>query len=106
MTVTTPMGNFRPKFMPEGLACASLKFMEAINLCFDDLNDGWDRKWCYVLHDNILIGGFSDDDLYQKIKIFLQRCKERNVYLKFEKTNIGQVKQHFFGYDIKPGKFS
>ena len=54
--------------MPEGLACASLKFMEAMNLCFDDLNDGWDRKWCYVLHDNILIGGFSDDDLYQKMK--------------------------------------
>ena len=66
LTVTTPMGNLRPKFMPEGLACASLKFMEAMNFCLDDLNDGL---------NNILIGGFSDKDLYQKMKIFLQRYK-------------------------------
>ena len=40
------------------------------------------------------------------MRIFLQRFKDKNVYLKFEKTYIGQVKQLFFGYDIEDGSYS
>ena len=107
LSVVVPgFGVYRPKFMPEGLACGSLKFMEAMDTVFQGLNEPGKERWLFLLHDNVLIGGHNDEDLCRKMRIFLQRCKDMNVYLKFEKTNIGQVKQHFFGYDIEEGSYS
>ncbi len=104
--VVSGFGVYHPKFMPEGLACGSLKFMDAMDSVFRDLNEPDQERWLFVLHDNVLIGGHSDDDLCKKIRILLQRCKDKNFYLKFEKTNIRQVNQHFFGYDIEEGNYS
>ena len=106
LSVQTPWGQFRPVFMPEGVCCGTAVFQRTMMEIFDSLNDGCDERWCFVLHDNFLIGSHSHEDSVRKLRIFLQRARDKNVYLKMEKTHIGHMKQHFFGYDIEDGGYS
>jgi hypothetical protein len=106
LSVQTPWGQFRPMFMPEGCCCGTAVFQKTMMSIFDSLNDGCEERWCFVLHDNFLIGSHSHEDSCAKLRLFLQRAREKNVYLKMEKTHIGHVKQHFFGYDIEGGGYS
>jgi hypothetical protein len=106
LSVQTPWGQFRPIFMPEGVCCGTAVFQRTMMDVFDSLNDGCEEKWCFVLHDNFLIGSHSHEDSVKKLRLFLVRAREKNVYLKMEKTHIGHTKQHFFGYDIEDGGYS
>jgi exonuclease III len=106
LSVQTPWGQFRPVFMPEGVCCGTAVFQRTMMDIFDPLNDGCEEKWCFVLHDNFLIGSHSHADSVDKLRRFLQRARDKNVYLKMEKTHLGHVKQHFFGYDIEDGGYS
>ena len=106
LSVQTPWGQFRPLFMPEGICAGTAAFQKTMMDIFDDLDKDDDEKWVFILHDNFLIGAHNPDDCYQKLQKFLARARKYNVYLKMEKTHIGQVKQHFFGYDIEKDKYS
>ena len=94
----TPWGQYRPKFLPEGVNAATGILQKAMQDIFGDLGD-----WCYLLFDNVLLGGTSYKDCYEKLAIFLQRAAEFNVYLKIEKSWLGLKEVKFFGYLVREG---
>jgi hypothetical protein len=100
LSVQTPWGQFEPIFLPEGCSPATAALQQCMDDKFGDLGD-----WCYILFDNILIGGNSYKDCYDKLSLFLDRTKKFNVYLKLEKTWLGLKEVKFFGYMVSGGKF-
>ena len=101
LTVATPWGSYRPKFLPEGVSPASAVLQKAVMSMFSDF-----EEWTIVIFDNILICAHDYDDAYRKLELFLDRCIERNVILKFTKTFIGFPYAKFFGYIVKHGQWS
>ena len=106
LSVQTPWGQFRPKYLPEGTCNGTALFSEVVLEIFDSIDEDDDEKWMFVLHDNFLIGAHTHEDAYAKLEKFLARAREKNVYLKMEKTHLGQTKQHFFGYDIEENQYA
>ena len=100
LTVMTPWGAFRPRFLPEGVSPASAILQKAVASIFADFED-----WTITIFDNILILADDYEDAYRKLAIFLDRCIERNVVLKFAKTFIGYTSVKFFGYHISHGRW-
>jgi exodeoxyribonuclease III len=106
LSVQTPWGQFQPQFLPEGVCCGTAVFQQTMMDIFDKLNIPGEEKWMFVLHDNFLIGAHSHEQSLERLAIFFECAREANVYLKMEKTHIGQRKQHFFGYDIEKDKYA
>ena len=100
LSVSTPWGQFRPKFVPEGLCQASQNLQECMTDMFGGMGD-----WCSLLFDNILIGGKTEAEMVENLGKFLERARKFNVYLKIEKTWIGFKEVKFFGYKVRDGKF-
>ena len=100
LTILTPWGAARPKFLPEGVKPASEILQKIVHELFHDFSD-----WLIYQFDNLLILAHSYEDAYNKLDVLLSRCIERNVFLKFSKSFIGFTKVHFFGYDCQHSKY-
>jgi exonuclease III len=100
LSVATPWGQFRPKYVPEGLCQASQNLQESMNTMFGGLGD-----WCSVLFDNILIGGETELEMVENLEKLMAKAEEYNVYLKIEKTWIGFQEVKFFGYKVTNGRY-
>ena len=98
LSVQTPWGLFRPKFMPEGVGPASGILQKAARELFADYDE-----WTISIFDNLLILAHDFQDAYAKLELILDRCIERNVFLKFSKSWLGFDKANFFGYVCKHG---
>lgn len=100
LSIQTPAGQFEPLFMPEGVPPASgilQKHMENIFAGFEE--------WTVVIFDNLLVLADSYQDAYSKTEMILDRCRERNLVLKFSKTWLGNDMVEFFGYRCSYNKF-
>ena len=95
LSVVTPFGQYEPQFLPEGVSPASIELQNIVRHIFSDMD------YVIALFDNLLIGAYSEQDLYEKINKFLDRCKKHNLVLKITKSNIGFEEVEFFGYRIK-----
>jgi phospholipid-translocating ATPase len=93
LSLVTPWGQFRPKFLPEGVTPASGLLQKHVQEIFQDFAD-----WTIVIFDNLLVLAHSHQDAYEKLDIILDRCIERNLFLKFAKSWIGVKEVKFFGY--------
>ena len=93
LSVQTPWGQYEPKFMPEGIGPGSAVLQETVRTLFGEYD------WAIVIFDNMLILANDYDDAFQKLNIFMDKCNEHNVVLKFAKSWFGFNKVHFFGYD-------
>ena len=92
LSVQTPWGQFKPKFLPEGVGPGSGVLQEYVRKIFSDF------EWAVVIFDNILILATDPMDGYSKLETFLDRCIKHNVKLKFAKSWIGFKEVNFFGY--------
>ena len=101
LSVSTPWGLVRPLFMPEGIGPASGMLQHVVYGLFKDF-----EPWCICIFDNILILADDIDDAFNKLCLFLRRCIERNVYMKFSKSWLGFREVTFFGYRISHTHFS
>jgi hypothetical protein len=99
LSIITPWGLFRPKFLPEGVAPASFQLQALI----DELFSGFD--YVIAIFDNILILAHTFDELYVRLEAVLLRCKEYNIFLKFSKSFIGYSSAKFFGYEVSRGQY-
>jgi hypothetical protein len=54
--------------------------------------------WCILLFDNALLLATDYQDVYAKLKMFIDRSIQFNVKLKFSKTWLGFTEVKFFGY--------
>ena len=100
LTIITPYGAYRPRFLPEGVQPASGILAEVVREIFGDY-----REWCLAVHDNILIGAHDEEDLLRKWKIIMRRCEDYNIKLSPSKTKVGLKEVEWFGYMVGYGKY-
>lgn len=93
LSVQTPWGQVEPLFMPEGIGPATGKLQAVVSEIFSEFDE-----WCIAIFDNLLVLAYDYEDAYRKLDIILDKCIERNVYLKFSKTWLGFQEVKFFGY--------
>ena len=93
LSLQTPIGQFEPKFLPEGVAPASGLLQKHVNRIFSDF-----EPWSICIYDNFLLLATSYADAYEKLEKFLDRCIEHNVFLKPSKSWFGTKEVNFFGY--------
>ena len=95
LSIQNMFGQFRPKFMPEGIGPASGYLQKQVRQIFAGF-----EEFTITIFDNILVLGKSKEDMMRRIKQVLDRCREFNVILKIEKSWFGHVEAHFFGYHV------
>jgi transposase InsO family protein len=95
LAVSTPWGNVKPRFLPEGISPASGILMETVTEIFKELKDN-----SLVLFDNILLMGTSPEDLVEKFTRMLEICKKHNLILKLSKCHLNVSSVSFFGYRV------
>jgi len=100
LSIVTPWGQVQPKFLSEGVAPASLELQAVVQSIFKDF-----EAWTICIFDNFLILAHDYEDAYHKLEIFLDRCIERNLYLKFPKSWLGFKSVKFFGYLCKHNSY-
>jgi len=100
LSIVTPWGQVQPKFMPEGIAPATLELQEMIDKIFGEFSE-----WTIAIFDNLLILAHDYEDAYKKLEVIFDRCIEVNLYLKFSKSWLGFKKVNFFGYECMDKKF-
>ena len=100
LSVSTPWGLFRPKFLPEGVGPASGILQAIVRKIFADLDD-----WTIVIFDNFLILADNYEDATAKLTTELQQCHDNRLVLKMKKSRIGTNVVTFFGYAVKPGSW-
>ncbi len=71
--------SYRPKFVLEGVAPATVALQEKMDEMFGDLGE-----WCIPIFDNVIIGAHSYDECVEKSKLFLERCRHHNFYVKWQ----------------------
>ena len=100
LSVSTPWGLFRPKFLPEGVGPASGILQAIVRSVFADF-----EEWTIVIFDNFLILASDFSDALDKLRRILQRCQEHRLVLKMKKSWIGTTIVTFFGYEVQPGSW-
>ena len=100
LSVQTPWGLVKPKFLPEGVGPASGVLQHLVRDIFADFED-----WTVVIFDNFLILADDHLDALEKFKKVLQRCKEKGIVLKMKKSWIGTEEVTFFGYKVRHGSW-
>ena len=100
LSVQTPWGLVRPKFLPEGVGPASGLLQHLVREIFKPF-----EAWTIVIFDNFLVLADDYEDAYLKLEKVLQRCAEYGVILKLKKSFIGVEKVTFFGYEVEHGQW-
>ena len=95
LALVTPWGHVRPVFLPEGIGPASGMLQRFVQEIFADF-----EPWSIVLFDNFLILGKDEEDLYEKLIKFMDRCALHNLILNMSKCFIGVTEVTFFGYVV------
>ena len=99
LAITTPWGLYRPRFVPEGIACGSQLLMAAAQRIFEDFSD-----WLLAIHDNILVGAHDIDDMCNKLASLFKRCAEKKIQLKLSKSAFAVAELKFFGIILSSGR--
>ena len=100
LSVQTPWGLVKPKFLPEGVGPASGVLQHLVRDIFADFED-----WIVVIFDNFLILADDHLDALEKFKKVLERCEEKGIVLKMKKSWIGTEEVTFFGYKVRHGSW-
>ena len=100
LSVVTPWAQYRPRFLPEGIAPAS-----AILQCHVDRIFAKHEKRMLCIYDNLLLAGTSYRDLFEQFKGVINTCVANNVYLKHTKCHFGTKQVKFFGYVCSSKKY-
>ena len=82
-TFTCPYGTFTFKRMSFGLCNAAATFQRCITAIFSDLIENIMEDFM----DDFSVYGCSFDDCLSNLKVVLQRCREKNLVLNWEKCH-------------------
>jgi hypothetical protein len=100
LSVQTPWGLVRPKFLPEGVGPASGVLQRTVMDVFVDF-----QSFMITIFDNLLVLCHNYKDAEEKLIKVIDRAYERGMVLKFAKSWIGFKTVTFFGYIISNGKY-
>lgn len=96
LSIVTPFKTLKPKFLLEGTTPATGILHSTMIEMFKDFDE-----WSIVLFDNILLLANSYEEAFELFDRFLDRCIERNLFLKFDKSWLGVQEVNFFGYQCR-----
>jgi hypothetical protein len=94
--LTTPWGQFKPTFLPEGCKPGSHQLQKTVADVFKDLPE--DKT--ILAFDNLLLMAQSMEEAEDLLEQVLDICNERNVVLKLSKSNIIVKECVFFSYKV------
>ena len=97
-TFLLPWGKFRHCRCPQGCASSGDEW----NIRSDAIIQG--LLWCIKIIDDILIWAETLEELMERIRIVLNRCKELKITMSREKLHIGR-KVKFAGYMVSSTGF-
>ena len=100
LSVSTPWGLKRPRFLPEGVGPASGILQTIVRKVFHDF-----LEWTIVIFDNFLVLAHDYEDAVSKLEKVINRCYDTGLVLKMKKSWIGATTVTFFGYEVKPGSW-
>ena len=63
------------------------------------------KEWMIVIFDNLMVLATAFQDSYEKLVKIIDRCPERRVILRMEKTWIGVRLPTSFGYEVSGGEY-
>ncbi len=100
LSIVTPWGQFRPKFLPEGVSVASITLQDIMREIFkNDVEKGINfPDFVIVIFDNLLILGHDETDMLIKIEQVFDKCIEHNMFLNVNKSDFCVTEIDFFGY--------
>ncbi len=93
---TCPFGFFQFEVMPFGLKNAPAIFQRMM----DEVLDGYAGIFCDVLIDDILIYSDTFPEHLDHIQLVLERLKDRNIALRFDKCQFAVTELYFLGHII------
>ena len=100
LAVIGPDGQYAPNFLPEGVGPATSAFCRVMHTIFaEPIRQGW----CFVIIDNIIIGGDSIEEMAERLRVILDLCRLTGLTLKIEKSFFCVESCKFFGYEIGHG---
>ncbi|XP_038138952.1 uncharacterized protein K02A2.6-like [Cyprinodon tularosa] len=97
-TFATPFGRFRWLRMPMGISPAPEVFQRKLMQALEGL------PGVFIIADDVLITGEgvtqeeADKDHDEKVRIFLSRCRERNIKLNVDKLKLRQKEVPYIGH--------
>ena len=100
LSIATPFGQFRPRFLPEGIKVASQILQKAMKTIFKDMGED-----CIVMFDNFLVLADDHEDLKNKLEKFFGLCKKHNLFLKLSKSDFAVRETPFFGYTVRKNSY-
>ena len=80
--IITPFGVFLPTRSPFGLKSSPSAFCAAIDKVLNDLN------FCTIYMDDILVGGFDQDDMTNKLIILFKRLAAHDLKIQLSKAKL------------------
>jgi Reverse transcriptase (RNA-dependent DNA polymerase)/RNase H-like domain found in reverse transcriptase/Integrase zinc binding domain/Integrase core domain len=89
--IITPYGVFKPKRSPFGLKTSPSSFCYALNIVLKDL------PFCQFYMDDIIVGGYDEDDMTQKLKILFKRLARFNLKIQLNKIRFYQKELKILG---------
>uniref|UniRef100_A0AAQ4NR87 ribonuclease H n=2 Tax=Gasterosteus aculeatus aculeatus TaxID=481459 RepID=A0AAQ4NR87_GASAC len=99
-TFATPFGRYRWRRMPMGISPAPEIFQRKLTQALDNV------PGLYIIADDILITGQGETqeeaerDHDEKLKRFLDRCREKNIKLNAEKFRLRQKETTYIGHRL------
>lgn len=99
-TFATPFGRYRWRRMPMGISPAPEIFQRKLTQALDNV------PGLYIIADDILITGQGETqeeaerDHDEKLKQFLDRCREKNIKLNAEKFRLRQKETTYIGHRL------
>ena len=100
LSVQTPWGLVRPRFLPEGVGPASGVLQRTVMEIFSDF-----QEFMITIFDNLLVLCHDYENAQRKLELVIERAYERGVVLKFAKSWIGYKTVTFFGYVVSKGRY-
>ena len=95
LTLLTPRGPLRPLFMPEGIKPATAILHNFVTTLFKDFGN-----WMIVMFDNFVVAANTKEELTERTKLVIAKCRSVNLRLKFKKSRFGCTSLKFFGYEV------
>ena len=95
-TFTCPYGTYAYKLMPFGLSNAATTFQECVFKIFDNLVE----KTMEILMDDFVVYGTTFENCLYNLNKVLQRCKDTNLVLNWERCRFMVREGIVFGHKV------
>ena len=93
-TLNTPLGLYKPKRLPYGIASSPALWQQTMDKIFNNM------EHVFVFVDDILCAGKDEEDLLNRLEAVLKRIEEHGLTLKKDKCSFMVKSVEYLGFKI------